>query len=255
MKNVSKLLLKLIEDTLDNNGFDFENEINNMGHMVNIELRNRGKKFSFNEHLEGLIFSLLSNQRPWEPIRKNKEKIKEIFYNFNKEKILNTDKEVFVEKLKEIKCGNRAIKKQMESLNYNIGVLNRIEKDFDSLDKFVTNLSPHNIAKELASGDKYKLKQIGYALAFEYLRNVGIDAVKPDTHIIRILSNKRLGYSSSTPTPEEAVEILEYISRETGFSLSYIDALLWNFCASGYGDICTKEPKCKICKLDSYCEF
>lgn len=97
------------------------------------------------------------------------------------------------------------------------------------------------------------MKQVGYALAFEYLRNVGIDAAKPDTHIIRILSKERLGYSDGIPTNEQAIEIMESISKETGLSISYLDALLWNFCATGFGNICTKEPKCNLCILNPYC--
>ena len=57
---------------------------------------------------------------------------------------------------------------------------------------------------------------------------VGIDAIKPDTHIIRILSKDRLAYSESTPSPEAAVKILEDISKETGLSLSYLDAMFVN---------------------------
>lgn len=237
------------------NGFDCEAYISSLEHIKDIKLRKNGKEFSFSEHLNGLVFSLLSNQRPWEPIERNTSKICDIFYNFDRDKMLKTEYTVFEEKIREIKCGNRAIKKQMESLNYNIRVLQQIESVYGSLDNFVTSDSPHKIAMELSSGSQYKLKQVGYALALEYLRNVGIDAVKPDTHIIRILGHERLGLSEKVPTPNEAVEIVEEISKETGYSLSYIDAILWLFCAEGYGDICSNEPKCDICRLKMYCNF
>ena len=48
--------------------------------------------------------------------------------------------------------------------------------------------------KDLSEG-KYKLKYVGKALAWEYLRNVGVDGAKPDTHLKRILGSNRLGYS------------------------------------------------------------
>jgi len=252
MNTDSRLYVSLIEETLEYNGFDVESIINEMGHMKSIEDRKNGYKFSINEHISGMVFSLLSNQRKWEGIQRNEGKIKEIFDDFDKEYILSTDSNVFVEKLKEIKCGNRAIKKQMDSLHYNIHVLEKIENDYGSVDAFVESSTAHDIAKELAEGEKYKLKQIGYPLAMEYLRNVGVDAAKPDTHIIRILSGDRLGYHKDVPTPEEAIEILECISKETGLSLSYLDALLWNFCASGSVDICGSSPKCGLCKLNSY---
>ncbi|MCB2305624.1 hypothetical protein LGL08_00145 [Clostridium estertheticum] len=253
MKPISKLIIRSIEETLNENNFNFNKQIDNMGHMIEIELRKKGKSFTFNDHLNALIFSLLSNQRPWKPIQKNEKIITEIFSNFDKNSILNTDPNIFIERLRVIKCGNRAIKKQMGSLNHNIHILEQISNDFGSLDAFIVSRSPHNIAMELAQGDHYKLKQVGYALALEYLRNVGIDAVKPDTHIIRILSKGRLAYSESTPSPEEAVKILEDISKETGLSLSYLDALLWYFCATEYGNICTSTPRCNVCKLEVYC--
>lgn len=187
MKRDSKLIISLIEKTLENNGINAKSLIDDMAHMKSIEIRKKGYDFSFEEHINGLVFSQLSNQRPWKPIEQNRGNIVEIFRGFNKEYILQTDPHTFVDKLLQLKCGNRAIKKQMESLKYNISVFKKIENDFLSLDNFVVSSNAHNIARELAQGKKYKLKQIGYALAFEYLRNVGVDAAKPDIHIKRIL--------------------------------------------------------------------
>jgi thermostable 8-oxoguanine DNA glycosylase len=253
MKSISNLIISLIEEMLQINGYDVKDIIDNMGHMKSIEDRKNGHVFSMSEHISGLVFSLLSSQKKWEDIERNEHNIVEIFKEFDKEYIVETDHEVFEEKLREIKCGNRAIKKQMQSLAYNIHIFEQIENDFGSLDTFIESSSTHNIAKELAEGEKYKLKQIGYPLAMEYLRNVGVDAAKPDTHIIRILSGERLGYHEDIPTPEEAIEIMEAISKETGLALSYLDALLWNFCSSGSGNICNSNPRCKRCKLDPYC--
>ena len=44
-----------------------------------VEDRKNGKKFSFSEHLKGLIFSLLSSQRDWSAIHKNRQYIEKIF--------------------------------------------------------------------------------------------------------------------------------------------------------------------------------
>jgi hypothetical protein len=99
------------------------------------------------------------------------------------------------------------------------------------------------------------LKQIGFALALEYLRNVGVDAIKPDIKFLKILSNDRLGYLKNNADSEEAIATIEKISNKTGCSQSYIDALLWEFCADGYGDICNNNPKCYICKLSDHCKY
>ena len=46
-----------------------------------------GKKFTLSDHIKGLIYSLLSNQRPWKSIVANMDKIENIFYDFDVDKI------------------------------------------------------------------------------------------------------------------------------------------------------------------------
>lgn len=220
-----------------------------------INKRKSGKEFSFNEHIEGLVWSLLSNQRPWKGISDNKENIKKIFHNFDYKYIMEEDPNVFITKLIEIKCGNRAIKKQMYGLKYNIEVFFKLAKKYGSMDKFVTSSSPYNIAKKISKG-KYKLQQIGFPLAMEYLRNVGIDTVKPDVHICRILGKERLALSENyVANEEEATKIINSIAEKTNLTASEVDYILWQFCANGYAEICTKNPKCEMCKICKYCQY
>ncbi len=219
-------------------------------HLTWIDERASGKHFSMNDHIRGLIYSLLSNNRPWQQIEANIERIDQIFFEYDKDKILATNAGVFVDKLQAIKCGNRNIKNQMNSLHENIHKLERIEKEFGTLDNFVTSGSPLEIADLLANSIKYKLKTLGIALAMEYLRNVGIDATKPDTHIRRILGKNRLGYSGQEIAGEiETIEIIDAISSQTGYSASKIDAILWLFCSDDNGMICTEKPHCDQCIL------
>ena len=145
----------------------------------------------------------------------------------------------------------------MDALHGNIHKLEKIEEEFGSLDHFVTSGTPIEIADLLANSLKYKLHTMGLALAMEYLRNVGIDAIKPDTHICRILGKHRLGYSPNEVAGDiEAIKIIEDISQKTGYLLSEIDAILWLFCADEKGMICTKRPHCEECRLNGkYCNW
>ena len=226
-------------------------------HLHWIEQRASGKHFSMSEHIRGLIYSLLSNNRPWKQIEANIEKIDEIFFEYDKDKILATNADVFIDKLQAKKCGNRNIKNQMNALHANIRKLERIEKEFGTLDNFVTSGSPLEIADLLANSIKYKFNTFGLALAMEYLRNVGVDATKPDTHIRRILGKNRLGYSPNEVAGEiEAIEIIDTISLQTGYSASKIDAILWLFCSDDNGMICTDKPHCDQCTLNGkHCGF
>ena len=218
-----------------------------------VEDRKNGKKFSFSEHLKGLVFSLLSSQRDWSAIHKNRQYIKKIFFYFDKNKIKNCDYKYFISSLKSRSLGNRAISKQMETLNYNISVLEEIENEYGSLDDFVTRLKPNAISALLACKESpYALKQIGFALALEYLRNVGIDTTKPDVHIVRIL--QRLGLLAKCENSEkQAVEVIENLSKQTGYSIAHIDFLLWHFCSEGFGNVCSANPKCNKCPIKRFC--
>lgn len=246
-----KEILDLVLKTMEKNNYD----ILELETTTSINKRNEGYHFSIEQHLNGLIYSLLSNQRPWKGISENIENINKIFKNFDIDYVYNENPELFVNKLKKIKCGNRAIKKQMESLRYNIDMLKQIEKEYGTLDNYVTSKAPLDIAIELSTG-KYKLKQIGFSLALEYLRNVGIDAIKPDIHICRILGKNKLALSNNdVATENEAINILSNFSKECNLSQSEIDSILWQFCSSGYCEICTKIPKCELCLVKSVCKY
>lgn len=227
----------------------------NLTHLEWIQQRAEGKTFSMSEHIRGMIYSLLSNNRPWDGIEENIDRIDEIFFGYDKDKILDTPSDYFLEQIRRIKCGNRSIKRQMDDLHRNIHKFEEIETEFGSLDNFVTSKPPIEIAKLLANSKKYKIHNFGLALAMEYLRNVGIDAIKPDTHIRRILGKNRLGYSSFETAGEmEAIEIIDHISKETGYLPSKIDAIFWLFCSDNNGMICTENPHCEQCRLkEKYC--
>ena len=98
---------------------------------------------------------------------------------------------------------------------------------------------------------------MGEALVWEYLRNVGIDGVKPDTHIRRFLSGNRMGAPlvASPASVEDVYRQVNQLSEKTGLLKAEIDNLIWSFCAEGYGEICTAKPRCDKCPIKSKCAF
>lgn len=247
----SRAILSEIEAMLRERHISFDH----LTHMEWIQQRAEGKTFSMSEHIRALIYSQLSNTRPWMQIEANIDRIDEIFFHYDKDKILDTSPEYFIKEILAIKCGNRGIRKQMNALHGNIHKFERIEQEFGSLDHFVLSGTPLEIADLLANSLKYKINALGLALAMEYLRNVGIDAAKPDTHIRRVLGSKRLGYSPNEVAGElESIDIINAISSETGYLPSRIDAILWLFCSHDNGMICTEKPHCDQCRLQgTYC--
>jgi preprotein translocase subunit SecD len=142
-----------IKDTLRSHGVDFKGIIEEFGQVRAYEDRRRGKSFTLNEHVRGLILAQLSNQRTWGPIAA-----------------------------------------QMENMARNIEMFETLVNEFGSVDAFLTCQDPGRIAKELGSGKRYKLKEIAFTLAMEYLRNVDINAIKPDLHICRLIGPQRFGF-------------------------------------------------------------
>lgn len=219
------------------------------------------EKFSMQVHVSGMVGAFLSNQRPWKKIEQNWEKIKTIFMDFEYKPILakiNTDgHEYFVNALKNISCGNRAIDFQMKNLARNINLLLQIERENGSIDAYYRKFSTKDLVKKLTdSKSNSKIIGMGVALLCEYLKGIGIDVAKPDVHIRRILGSRRLGYSQKENAGiYEVFDIMDVFHKNTHKPRAYIDVLLWNYCAKDYGEVCSLKPKCELCKLNNYCQY
>ncbi len=220
-----------------------------------MDLRKNGKFFQLEEHIQGMIYSLMSAQTVWANIERNKPNIDKIFFQYNPEKILEKDYTYFVDELGVIRCRSRLTNGQMKVLHDNVRTFMRIEDEYGSVDAFLTSKSAEELVEVFSkAGSRYKLKMMGEALVREYLRNVGVDSGKPDVHMKRIMGNERLGVSCySEATNEEVVGKLHELSEETGFWMSQIDYIFWAYCATGMGEICTANPRCDKCVIRDEC--
>ncbi len=244
-------LFNLIIETLKYNNYTIQ-EIETVKAVIR---RKNGETFDIEDHIAGMVYALLSNQRPWKAISDNYELIKEIFHNFDPDYLQTIEPILLVNRLREIKCGNRSIHSQMNALNYNIEQFKKIIHLYGSMDNYVTSKEPLVIAKSFADGE-YKLKQMGIALTIEYLKNVGIDAFKPDLHIKRLFGKDRLGLSNKClATEDEILKIVQQFSKETDTPIIEIDSVIWQFCASNYAEICDANPKCEKCLLKVKCNY
>ena len=146
-------------------------------------------------------------------------------------------------------------KAQMEALSDNVKMLQNIENKFGSIDAFVTSEPADIIVKKISNhSSPYKIKMLGEALAWEYLRNVGIDGAKPDTHLRRFFGSDRMGIGNSSPaTIKEVNSEVQRLSEQTGLSKVEIDNLIWSFCADGFGEVCTAKPHCDNCPIRKWC--
>lgn len=220
-----------------------------------VNARKNDKIFSFEEHLRGFIYAQLSAMVSWKKIKENQSRLDEIFCNFDRMQLKEKSAEDLINEITEIKCHNPyTTKNQMRSLKANIETFEKIEQEYGSLENFITHSAPSNIIKLLAdSNSTYKLKYAGIALVCEYIRNVGIDIIKPDVHIKRIASTERLNLITAK-NDYKIIDEFQKLAEEIGISQVKMDYLLWNYCSKGYGEVCTATPKCDECVIKNYCK-
>ncbi|HJA69075.1 MAG TPA: hypothetical protein H9664_03545 [Firmicutes bacterium] len=89
---------KEIVDTMEAQNYDWRKEIRDIERVQ--EKRKNKVDFSLTEHVKAMVYSMLSNNRPWDGIAKNSEKIDAIFQNFNIDYLLTASPEELEQKLK-----------------------------------------------------------------------------------------------------------------------------------------------------------
>lgn len=223
---------------------------------VMVAKRKAGKDFSLEEHIAALVYAQLTNQTKWSRIVPHLAEIDALFFHYDPKQIQKRPGTYFADGIFELKCGNISTKAQMNNLHRNISQMEAIAEEFGSMDAFVTSAPAQHIVELLSSGkSKYKMAMLGEALAWEYIRNVGIDGCKPDTHLRRFLGNDRMGNASeSIASINETIQQIEVLATETNLPLSSIDNIIWSYCADGYGEICTATPHCEKCVVRTNCK-
>ncbi len=247
-----KHYLLAMQDYFEENGLERTSPID-----AAVAARKAGKQYGLAEHIRGLVYSLLTAQTVWASVAPKLPQIDKAFHDYDPEWLKAAPSETLTKSVFDLKCGNISTEAQILALPKNIEVFESLEKEYGSMDNFVTSKPPKGIVKMLSnSTSPYKLAQVGEALAWEYLRNVGVDGAKPDTHLKRFLSSDRMGIGKHVDcTVNEVLDQVKTLSAETGLSQATIDYLIWTFCSSKNLEICSATPHCTYCPLRNYCNF
>ncbi len=218
---------------------------------INKQKRESGQPFTIEEHVEKLVYSMLSKGVPWEGVIAKKDEIDKAFNYFDIKYLKNVDSAVLIDKIKNIDFRKRFYARQIPVLAEDIGILEKIAKDYGSIDIYFNSITPKEAVLSIGgTKGKYKLKEIGIALAAEYLKNMGIDVAKPDTHVCRLLHRLDLldnynGENLSERNVLDAMDICSQIAAaNNNMSVIDVDSLLWSFCADGAFEFCGATPKC-----------
>ena len=234
-----------------------------------IEKREQGEHFTISDHIRGMVYAMLSSGISWERVEKDIDEstgrilsIDKIFQNYDADTLLSCSVETLKEEIKVQRLAGISTNNQLKGLiPDNIKKLKQWKDTFGSIDSYYKRFiekdsSYQTLIETLSQSDsENKMKQLSEALTAEYLRNVGYDLAKPDRHVRRILGNSILACSEQEIVPVfEAMEIVREIADILNRHVAEVDYILWSYCATGYGEICTsRRPLCCDCVIRKYC--
>lgn len=219
-----------------------------------IERTKAGVKYTKRDHCEGLLLSILSANRPWIGIETHLNDLQEVFHGYDPDFLRSANPNDLAEAVIAIDCGNRRIRKQMEELPYNISILDYFEKKFGDVDAPMQMAVENPLEVLWVLSDKksnLKLKGVAVALAAQYMKNMGIDLVKPDIHLRRII--QRFGWTSWYPDEMETIRICKQVAEQYKVTQLEVGTTLWQWCAVGYLRICGEQPRCSECPASISC--
>lgn len=237
-----------------------------------IDRRNADDKFTLQDHIRAMVYSMLSSGTSWDRVARDIDPdtkciipVDDIFFGYDTEKLSKCTPEQLRDKVKEIHCATQSTLKQMDALlSDNIPKLLMIEKEYGEIDDYYrkyieTDQTLKSLVTALSASDsKDKMVQMDIALVCEYLRNVGYDIPKPDRHIRRILSSEYLALSDEPTVPGvEAFDLVVELAEIMDKPVAEVDYILWSYCAKGYGEVCKRTDfPCEIekCVAKSYCK-
>lgn len=204
----------------------------------------------------GLCRAIFSIQAVYSDIERNLAEIKSSLFDYDIVKVANLSDAgitgLYERKFKPLKIKARFLKKELIWIRDDAKKFQNIQQEHDSVWKFIKQCIKDNGQDSLMecfikTRGQFKLNGVRLPVCCEFFNNVGIDEFKPDEHATRFF--KRIGVAKSD-RPKEIRMAGITIAETLGKPRKYVDSYIWNFCAEGRGEICTKDnPKCHLCRL------
>ena len=146
-------------------------------------------------------------------------------------------------------------RRKIEACIHNAKEMVAISKEYNGFWHFLDSDSIENLVEKLKSN----LKFMGYTNAYAFLRYVGMEVIKPDLNVVRVLF--RLGLidseKRSIETYKQIQEVGKRMAEASGVRMAIIDYTLYLF---GSGEkpfvryaVCGLKPRCEECPVEQYC--
>jgi DNA-3-methyladenine glycosylase I len=239
---------KLQEISINNN---VSREIDERRHRVFD--KNRGDSYFYeilvrDIHNAGMKATVVTSKWP---------SIREAFLSFDINKVANYSEKDFEKLMANPKIIRH--EKKLRACILNAKTILALSQEFGSFGEY---LNQYKDDKELNRRLASRFMYVGETVASDYLKDIGIDFIKPDVHVLRVLF--RLGFVNSedltNATNSETVKVAEAFRKATSEKLSVIDGVFWMYGGGGDGHakkaICNKNnPYCNECPLTIHCRY
>jgi endonuclease III len=250
------LLWKCIERRLDDGLPEWRNEIDRLGQVPAVKKREEGGKWSDDEVFEGLVRSILSANTVWSKVERVLPELCTLLHDFSLSwyaALQPADvNQTLVPWFEQRKSGSVALGPNLLRLITSAKQLSGFRERYGSLESYLAHLSAqHNgdpKAVAAALGEEIspaKLPGLRVALAAEFLKNVGYNVSKPDTHINRAMGSFGLvqfanwADRKNFKTPHagkyelrKVMDVMEKWALELGFPVTFLDNAVWLLCAA-----------------------
>jgi DNA-3-methyladenine glycosylase I len=147
-------------------------------------------------------------------------------------------------------------RKKIEAVINNAKEIVAISKENDGFWKF---LDSHN-TEELVEKMKSSFKWMGYTNAYALLRYVGMECIKPDLNVVRVLF--RLGLIDSNKKNLATYKQIQVVGKKMA-KVNKVRMAVVDFTFYMYGSgekpfvkyaVCGKVPRCDECSVEEFCQ-
>lgn len=187
--------------------------------------------------------------------QKYEREIRKEFADYNVEKVAKYTKKHVERMLHNPKMLKN--KRKIEACIHNAKQIVQISRKCKGFWHWLAN---NNNIEELVEKLKGNFKFMGYTNAYAFLRYVGVECVKPDLNVVRVLF--RLGLIDSDKRNVETYKQIQDVGKKmadaNGVRVAVVDYVLYFF---GSGEkpfvkyaVCGVKPRCEECSLKSHCK-
>lgn len=147
---------------------------------------------------------------------------------------------------------------KLRAMRSNARKILNLKQSWGSLSNFLGSFANVDKLAEALSNKKSKFKfdYIAGVTVYDFLRNTGFAAIKPDRHVTRFL--QRIGLLAESATEQSTISVATQLAHNANITPPMLDSLLYLFCGDRPDVVriatCGVAPLCRECPITKYCK-